>query len=107
MQTFQTKRVAELADIPKNRLQQWVFKGIIIPVKESPGHGMAGKFNLANIIEVKLVKDFYAMGLPLKRAGRLARRVSAERQVTLTVKARRIKLTINVETYREEILNQI
>lgn len=107
MQTFRTKKTAELAEISKNRLQQWVFKGIIRPVKESPGHGMAGEFNVTNIIEIMLVRDFYVMGIPLKKGGRLARRISSKNRIGISMSSKRIKLLVDVSAYREEILNQI
>jgi len=104
---FRTKAATELSGVPKNRLQQWVFKGIIIPIKESPGHGKAGEYSIDNIVEIMLVEAFYDVGFPLKRAGNMARMISGLDEGKILLSGGRITMKIDVIDYRSEILYQI
>jgi hypothetical protein len=103
---FRTQLASELSKVPKNRLQQWVFKGIIQPVKESPGHGMAGEFSIYNIVEVMLVDAFYMIGFPLKKGGKMAREISSKKKGNVRLADGKINITVDVKCYLDGILKR-
>lgn len=104
---FTTKRVSELSGVAKNRLQLWVFKGIIKPTVKSPGHGKASQYSFDDVVCVTLIDALYRVGLPLKKCGKVSREICTLYDADqVKFEDGRIILNVDVAGYRSDVIKR-
>ena len=104
--TFKSGEAAKYAGIKQEKLNQWVFKGLIVPDIESQGSGQAAGYSMENIVLITIIDALHRGGFTLKKASKIAHAVCGLDQARVDFETgevisrrneRRLVMTIDVK----------
>lgn len=118
MRYFKTKELADVTGVGRDRILQWVFKDLLTPAVASPGRGRAARFDLNNLLEVKLIASLYDAGFPLKESAKLTKTLlnnhTGKKIRSICLQGNKglplpckLALTIHMQMYKDELLEDL
>lgn len=68
---YETREVCKILELSSRRIINWVERDFIVPAQEGKGPGIRRKYSFENLIQMKLLKDLFEIGMRLSEAKKI------------------------------------
>ncbi|THB71282.1 MAG: hypothetical protein D6B25_18890 [Desulfobulbaceae bacterium] len=99
--TFLTKTVIGVTGINRSKLDQWINRGVILPVVSSTRRGVPSRFNVENLVEILLIEDLATCGISLTESAKIAREVTSEKWRVNNQSSSKLYVSLNLNNPSE------